>query len=151
MSDSNSAHGSSSAKVIDALSTALYEFILLTLPVALYVALEAYVKEDWSYFYSSPEWAIATIFLSVQAVFLYFKDLLRTGRRTNLRALGGLVFYTVIVVVVASINALESLRDHGVGSSLALSLRLSLFLISAIVFFMLVASGRYTYLNVRKE
>lgn len=141
----------SRSELIDASTGALYEFVLLTLPVALYVALESFVKEDWSYFISSPEWAIATIFLAVQAVTLYFKNLSRVGLGTNGRVLGGLVMLTLIIVVVSSVNAVESLRAHGDGSLAALWVRLALLLFSSAMFFALVGSGRYISLKRRKE
>ena len=150
MSEEDVENRKSRPELIDAVTGALYEFVLLTLPVALYVALESFVKEDWSYFISSPEWAIATIFLAVQAVTLYFKNLSRIGR-TNGRAFGGLVLLTLLIVVVSSINALESLRAHGVGSSAALWVRLALFLLSVVMFFALVGSGRYTFLKKKRE
>src|SRR5215510_6978040 len=53
-----------SKEAAQACLSACYEYLLITLPVALYVVLEAIHKGDATFCLWSPEWAIATIFLA---------------------------------------------------------------------------------------
>jgi hypothetical protein len=54
-----------------ALLMALYEYLLIIAPVGIYVFLEGLHRDDPAFYWVSPEWAIATIFLSFQAISLY--------------------------------------------------------------------------------
>lgn len=60
---------------------ALYEFIIITMPAGIYVFLEAFHKNDWTYLYSTPEWAIATIFLSFISLSRYLMTIGKTGKQ----------------------------------------------------------------------
>jgi hypothetical protein len=51
------------------------EYCLLTLPVAAYVAIESIHKEKWSYLLLSPEWSVATIFITLQTYRLYTESI----------------------------------------------------------------------------
>jgi len=54
------------------------EYIIITAPISVYAVLEAIRKNDLVYFFRSPEWSIATIFLTVQAIRMYIEQLRQT-------------------------------------------------------------------------
>jgi hypothetical protein len=61
----------------------LVEYVTVTLPVAVYISLEEFQQNQWAHFVHSPEWSIATIFLSIQAIRL-FRDSLTSSSGGNL-------------------------------------------------------------------
>ena len=54
------------------------EYSIVTSPIAIYAVLEAIHKDDFIYIFRSPEWSVATIFLTVQAIRMYLEQLRQT-------------------------------------------------------------------------
>jgi hypothetical protein len=51
------------------------DYLLLTLPVAGYVAIESIHKGNWTYLLLSPEWSVATIFITLQTYRIYTESI----------------------------------------------------------------------------
>lgn len=123
-----------------AILEALSEYLLITLPVAFYVVLEAIHKDFIWYCLLSPEWAIATVFLCFQGPYLYTKNIRKAGRKLADVAVRLAAMTTLAMVVIAAINAYASL-DHP-GDPLLLAIRLGLFVGASLTFFTLVAGSK---------
>ena len=57
----------------------LYEYAIITLPIGLYVTIEAIHKESLNYLVTSPEWGIAIIFL----IYLGITDYISSARKSK--------------------------------------------------------------------
>jgi len=78
------------------------EYLLLTLPILLYVSLEALHREATTYLFVSPEWSVGTMFILLQTYRLYMeKGISGLGYRVG----DLLVIGLVVCVVAATINA----------------------------------------------
>ena len=89
----------------------IYEYVLIVLPVALYIFLAAMADARTPHSAgSSPEWNIATIFLVAQAQSLYRLHIEATGKRLSHPALGLIASATLIVIVFAATNIQISLH-----------------------------------------
>ena len=119
----------------------VFEYLLLVIPIAIYVMLEALHKHDWHYFFKSPEWGIATIFLSFQGVWLYFKSLIGKNRKINHNFLGLLFLLVVIITVAAILNSFISL-DPVYNNRRNIIIRLILLIAASVSFLILTLSGR---------
>lgn len=133
-----SAHGRSAVLV------ACYEYLLVTLPVGLYVTLEAIHRERFLFLVVSPEWAIATIFLAFQGVTLYARNLKAAGRKISWHWVGILSLFALVTIFGASINAFESL---GQSTTLSVVVRLSLFSTVSMAFVLLVGGAHLVLLR----
>jgi hypothetical protein len=122
------------------LGEALVEYLVLVLPVAFYVGLESYHRQEPSFFYSSPEWAIATIFLQFQGAYLFIKHSRRNIGKISEPRVTLLTLMALTVVVASAMNALESMHVESFGKIL---FRLVLFLLTTVLFLTLVASSKY--------
>jgi hypothetical protein len=118
----------------------LYDYLLVIVPVGLYVALEALHKGEPEFFVTSPEWAIATIILVFQAMAGLFEDLARPERSL---ARGGArieALVALVIIVAASVNAYMGMNG---GGPLCLAVRLILFGIVSVGFFLFVGGTRF--------
>lgn len=127
----------------EAFGEALLEYLVLVAPVAFYVALEAYHKQELHFFFNSPEWAIATIFLQFQGLYLYVTRSRKRGALSESRV-GILVIVALSVVVASAMNALESMHEETDGK---LRLRGILFGASSILFLLFVAASKFTKMH----
>lgn len=118
----------------------IYEFLLILLPVAIYVTLESMHKQP-GYFFRSPEWAIASIFLSFQGTALYIRHLETPHKRINFDFLGLLLLGVITITVTATLNAYASL-DLIENTNGKVALRIALLLLSSLVFFILVLASK---------
>lgn len=119
-----------------------YEFLVLILPVFIYVYMEARHKHDWSYMFTSPEWGIATIFLCFQGAAFYTKSLtLRTDKRINSTFLNLIYLIVLIVTIGATLNSFDSL-DSESNNKMKIMVRLVLLFFSIVFFFVLSFSGK---------
>jgi hypothetical protein len=118
----------------------IFEYLVIFLPVAFYVGLESQHKGAY-YFIKSPEWAIVSIFLGFQSVFLYFRYLGTSGKKPNFDFLGILILALVTITIVATLNAYASL-DEIYNTMGKVILRLALLTISSISFFLLVFASK---------
>lgn len=112
----------------------------MVLPVVVYVALESYHKHDLRFFYKSPEWAIATIFLFFQGVYLYVRHSRERGRRLSESKLVIIALVLFVGALVSGMNALDSMHLETEGK---IKFRLVLFLLASVLFLLLVASSKY--------
>lgn len=117
-----------------------YEYILIVVPVLIYVSLEA-THKGFFYVVKSPEWAIATIFLCFQAVSLYTKGLMHTGKKLNGVVLSILYLGAMLMIIASTITAYVSLEDK-TNTTTQIIVRMSLFLASTLGFFILVCSSK---------
>jgi hypothetical protein len=132
----SAAQPSTEALAIRALFGALYEYLLIVAPVGIYVGLEALHSADAAVLASTPEWAIATIFLAFQGNALHKHHMRLAGRTAS----GGLIaFFTLGVTVVAAVNAYRYM-EHPTTASLFV--RQGLLLVTSVVFFVLVWSAK---------
>src|ERR1044072_7666252 len=101
----------------------LYEYLLVTFPVGLYIAIEATHEKKWSTLWTSPKWSVATIFLLFQGLTLYVRFLNSSGGKVSGAAIGvgGIVALGLIIIVV--LNAWLTL-DPAENSKRAIALRL---------------------------
>jgi len=86
----------------------LVEYLLLTLPVLIYVGLEAVHHDSAMYVVKSPEWSVATMFVSLQTYRLHMEQNRKSGAGYRLGDV--LVILLVVVVVAAAINAFLALN-----------------------------------------
>jgi hypothetical protein len=112
------------------------EYLLVVLPVGIYVVIESIHRKDSHFIWESPEWAIAVIFLSFQGLTIFAESLAGIGSRldSNFQRLLGLV--GLILTIAASINVYAS-------SEKEFASRLILFMISTLYFLLLVAAGKF--------
>lgn len=127
-------------KIKLAIIHSLYEYFLIVLPVLIFVAIES-THKGWEYLYKSPEWSIATIFLSLQSIALFRTDLRKSGRQISELIFNVFRLITIVVVVLASINIYSSLDDEH-NTLLNILIRWLFFLITSISFFFLVTAGK---------
>jgi hypothetical protein len=91
-----------------------YEFLLVVSPVIIYVLLEAVHKDNYNYIFISPEWGIATIFLSFQGVALYLKALFKSNRTINHNFIGLLILIMVFLTIGSIINTYAAFSHKNV-------------------------------------
>lgn len=133
-------------KAGQAILTAFYEYLLITVPVGLYIGLEAIHKHHWSLLVLSPEWAVATIFLLFQGVSLYMRHLSGAGARISPVSIGLLALISLTIIAFTVINAYTSLDpEHNTRS--AIVFRLGLFVITSLGFLVMVAGAKFYHLN----
>ena len=137
-----------SREAAQACLSACYEYLLITLPVALYVVLEAIHKADATFCLWSPEWAIATIFLAFQGHALYRRHLARTGRKLSDPMLGLFGMATLVVTVLAAINAYASLHENTIPAA---AFRLLLFGLASATFVSMVSGAKLAHLNAERQ
>jgi hypothetical protein len=136
-------------KTNQAVLTACYEYLLVTVPVGLYVALEAKHAGNVSLFVTSPEWAVATIFLLFQGISLYFRHLNSTGARVSAINLSLLCLISLVIMTITVVNAYTSL-DEPENTGGAIGIR-SLMFVSVSAAFLIMVSGSKLYLLRREE
>lgn len=128
------------ANTKSALATASLEYAFVVSPVAIYVGMEAAAHEDWHFFYKSPEWGIATMFLMFQALGIYLRKFLRVPGRFSLRAFSAYSLLTLIIVIVAAISSYSSLLSE-YPSNAQTALRLALLIVASSAFLILVGAA----------
>ena len=143
---------------------AFYEYLLIILPVGLYVLLEAWQRPDcltniqspdWTLLYQSPEWSIATIFIAFNS----FSILSKTLQELNLRPtpfVRIIALVGILIIAFALLNADHSMhldnngkRDGNITFNWAS--RLILFIIISIIFFFIVSFSKVLKLNRKQE
>ena len=119
--------------------TALYEYVLVTLPVGIYVMLESLHKKEWIVLLTTPEWSIATIFLSFISINRYRSSLERSGRKIFEPLFGLISVLALILIVGATLNAYVSMEQESGG---AIFLRIAFFLVASLKFIILVTGSK---------
>lgn len=118
---------------------AFYEYLLIITPVLIYISLEAIHKRNWDLFYQSPEWSIATIFLSFIALNRYKNTLIGLSVNVSDSILGIFEISGLIVVICATLNAYISIEND---TGFTMIFRIILFIISSLKFFILIAGTK---------
>ena len=129
-----------------ALITALYEYLLITVPVGLYLTLEASHRHQWSWLWRAPEWAVATTFLLFQGLSLYVRHLRSSGATLSSTTVGLLALVSLIIMVLTLVNAYPALAEENNDVS-SIAFRLGLFGIVSFGFLALVAGAKLYQLN----
>jgi hypothetical protein len=131
-----------SRNAIRCLQAALFEYLMIVVPVAMYVAMEAFHHQHWGLMLESPEWAIATIFLSFHGAVLYVEHLKKSGRELSETTLLLLSMAVVVVIAAAVVNAyddLETVTRH------SLLFRVVLFSLASIAFLLMVGGAKLVH------
>jgi hypothetical protein len=135
-------------KINQAVLSAIYEYLLVTVPVGLYIALEAKHEHEASLFLTSPEWAVATIFLLFQGISLYFRHLTSTGAKVSGINISLLALISLVVMTVTVVNAYTSLEEsENTGGSIGIRL---LMFVAVSAAFLILVSGANLY-SIRRE
>ena len=124
--------------------TALYEYLIITMPVGIYVFLEAFHKNDWNYLYTTPEWAIATIFLSFISLSKYLASIGASGKAVFEPIVGIIGILILTIIIASTINANISIERESQG---AVVCRVMLLLIATVIFFIFMTGTKL----IRKE
>ena len=130
------------------LQAALFEYLMIVVPVGLYVGMEAFHHHHWRLMIESPEWAIATIFLSFQGAVLYVKHLRKSGRDLSETSLWLLAFAVLVVMLAAVVNAyddLETVTRH------SLLFRIVLFCITSGTFLLMVGGAQLVHIRSQEN
>jgi hypothetical protein len=123
----------------NAIFTAVYEYLIIVAPVAIYVALESVHSGGLKYFALSPEWSIASLFLSFQGVNLYRRDLGIGGKPLSEEFLGVLGLIALLAIVASTIIAYLALTHDTTVLQIA---RLLILLATSLAFLLFVGAGR---------
>jgi hypothetical protein len=129
-----------------ALLTAFYEYLLITLPVGLFVTLDASHKQEPHFLWHSPEWAIATIFLLFQGLSLYVRLLSNSGAKVSPTSIGLLALVSLPITALTVINAYRALDEHG-NTPGSIAIRLTLFGLVSAAFLLLVGGAKFYHLR----
>jgi hypothetical protein len=133
-------------KAGQAILTAFYEYLLITVPVGLYIGLEAFHHHSWSLVIRSPEWSMATIFLLFQGLSLYVRHLTGAGARVSGVSIGLLALISLLITAFTLVNAYTSLDpEHNTNS--AIGFRLGLFVITSLGFLIMVSGAGLYHLE----
>lgn len=122
------------------IAEAFLEYLITVLPVAFYVCLEAYHKQEARFICQSAEWAIATIFLMFQGAHLFIRHSISSERSVSITRATLLALLALTVVVVSAMNALDSMHNETDGK---IAFRVILFAVTSFVFLILVSSSKY--------
>lgn len=129
------------SKLTRALLLTLYEYLMITFPVGLYIFLEAAHEKKWSYLWISPKWSVATIFLLFQGITLYVRFLNNTGGKVSPAAIGIGCFIALALIIVSTINTWMALDSDG-NSKKSIAVRLGILVVSSILFGLFVWGAR---------
>lgn len=111
---------------------AAYEYMLISLPVGIYVILECLHKGSWLYFFKSPEWSIVTIFLAFVSLSRYISTIKKMGANVFEPIIGVISVCILLVIIFAILNAKSSIESE---STEAICFRIVLFCITSVFFF----------------
>jgi hypothetical protein len=128
-----------SQKFKDGFWKSLYEYLLISLPVAIYVILEALHKNDIIVLFVSPEWAIVTIFLAFVSLSKYLSSIAKSGKSIFEPIIGIISLFILLIVIAAIVNAKISMDAESNG---AICFRLFLFLLTSIFFFVFMTGAQ---------
>lgn len=94
-----------------ALGVAVYQYLLITFPIALYTAIESAHRRELSSWWMSPEWSMATTFLMSQALLAYFRFRVATlGTICHVR-LGLLAVLAAVAIAIAAMSAAAAVLE----------------------------------------
>ena len=134
------------SKAGQALLTAFYEYLLITVPVGLYIGLEATHNHHWGLLVHSPEWSMATIFLLFQGLSLYLRHLTGAGGKVSAVSVGLMALTSLLITAFTLVNAYTSLEADK-NTRGAIVFRLGLFLLTSVGFMVMVAGAKLYHLK----
>jgi hypothetical protein len=119
----------------------LYEYLLIVLPVALYVLLESRGHPRvLCAMLASPEWNMATILLGFQGESIYRTHLERQTRSLPTPIIGLIMLFVLVIVVLAANNIPFALSGT---SRTASMLTWVLFLLTTIAFLLFITGAHF--------
>jgi hypothetical protein len=119
----------------------LVEYALITLPILLYVAMESIRQECPQKLITSPEWSIATIFLTIQAIRLYLEEMRDPARQL---LSGILILFLAAVTIAASINTYIGLDEDHSQSTMTIVIKWGVFLLASVSFVYIAGAAIYS-------
>jgi hypothetical protein len=125
-------------------TSALFEYLMIVLPVGIYVVMEAFHHDHWELVIESPEWAIATIFLSFHGAVLYVQSLKKSGRKLSEGVLLLAAMAVLVVIIAAIVNAYDDLDSVTRRSVL---FRTVLFAIASVAFLAMVSGAKFVAIH----
>jgi hypothetical protein len=120
------------------------EYCKLTLPILLYVALEAFHHKGGTFVFTSPEWGIATVFLAIHGPGLCEDELVHNGRGISALRMR---FFRSTALLLAFVALLNSFLSFCCETNGKVFLRLALLLFASIVFILVVGAARHRSLR----
>lgn len=137
------------ATIGTAIASTVYEYLLIIVPVALYIILHSWSTPQpvWHFFHS-PEWNMATILLAFQGQSMYRS--LREKHTNRPRAyVAGLITLYVLVTVVLAVSAIwVVLTGTSRGGS---ALTWMLFFLSSLSFLFFISAATFVAPTTGKE
>ena len=122
----------------DVFLASLYEYLLVILPVGLYVLLESIHKDDLSYLITSPEWAIASMFLS----FIAFREYITSIRKSKRNAREPfLKLMSIISLLMTSTALVTTIFSIFYDNIFLVVFRVLFFILLSIIFLSIVVSA----------
>lgn len=122
-----------------ALLFAFFEYIIVLLPIAIYVYLESVHKQDPRFFFKSPEWAIGIIFLSFISVNKYVQTCYKNSQKALQESLNIYSLLNIIIIVFATLNTVWSIEG---GTKTLLICRVFLFVFASLIFFVFMVNSK---------
>jgi hypothetical protein len=116
------------------------EYIIITLPILIYICLEAIRRDDAAFLYRSPEWSIATIFLIIQTIRMYLEAMHGSvGRAFSYL----LVLVLTVATLAAGVNIYVALDDVKKQTTLTVAVKWSLFCAASSLFVIIAGAAIY--------
>lgn len=117
------------------------EYFVVTAPIVIYVGIEAFRDSAISFLVTSPEWAIATIFLTFQTVRMYLDEMHeRSGRAFTYL----LVLLLAAIALASGINIYVALGDVHNQSMMTIATRWILFGVASVLFIYVAGAAIYS-------
>lgn len=124
-----------SSEFKEGLWEAFYEYLIIIVPIGIYVFFEAHHRGELYYFYKSPEWDIATIFLAFIGINKYSSEIIPIRKKFS-KPIFGIFQITVLLIIISAIyNTKISIEAE---TSAAIFFRITLFSITSIIFFIFI-------------
>ena len=116
------------------------EYIIITLPIAIYVTLEAISDASGAFLYRSPEWSIATVFLIVQTIRMYLEEMHGSVGRSFSYIL---MLLLTVITLAAGVNIYVSLSDIQKQATATVAVKWGLFVIASLLFIYIAGAAIY--------
>lgn len=116
-----------------------FEYLVVLVPIAIYVFLEAVHKHDLYFFFQSPEWAIGIIFLSFISINKYVQTCYKSYKSALQESLNIYSIFNIIIIVFATLNAVWSIEKD---TNILQTCRLILFIFASLIFFIFMTNSK---------
>lgn len=115
------------------------EYIIITLPILIYVCIEAVHDDNAAFLYRSPEWSIATVFLILQTIRMYSEEMHGSfGRSFSFL----LMLLLTAVNLAAGVNIYISL-GNGQQAMVTIAVKWLLFIVVSLLFVYIAGAAIY--------